>query len=211
MKLQNGLIAIGGLEGEGKSSVCLKLANDLAKTENVLLISYQQYKEKLERLIENFDGSMSENLLIYTDFEYFGVGAFVELMQLLESNPISTVFIDNSDFLNKYDPWDTAYGDVDEFVNAMAFLASHFNIRLVFTVNIAQKTTITRKHPMLKDFNSSRHIANKCDQVLSIYRPFYYGFTEDANGEPINKNQIDIYDLKNKHHKTLVSPFQWIS
>ncbi|MDA3910978.1 MAG: hypothetical protein PF448_06455 [Bacteroidales bacterium] len=209
IKLQNGLIAIGGSEGEGKSSVCLKLANDLAKTENVLLISYQQYKEKLERLIENFDGSMSENLSINTDFEYFGVGAFVELMQLLESNPISTVFIDNSDFLNKYNPWDMAYGDVDEFVNAMAFLASHFNIRLVFTVNIAQKTTTTRKHPMLKDFNSSRHIANKCDQVLGIFRPFYNGFTMDENGDPIHKNELDIYELKNEFHKTLVYPIQW--
>lgn len=209
INLQNGLIAVGGSEGEGKSSVCLKLANDLAKSENVLFIGYQDYKEKLERLIENFDGSISENLVINTDFEYFGVDAFVELMQLLESNPISTVFIDNSDFLNKYDPWDKAYGDVDEFVNAMAFLSSHFNIRLVFTVNITKEAPHSRKHPMLKDFNSSRHIANKCDQVLGIYRPFYYGFTEDDSGEPIHKNQLDIFDLKNKHHKTLIYPMRW--
>ncbi len=209
LKLQDGLIAIGGNEREGKSSICLKLANNLAKTENVLFISYQQYKEKLEQLVKNFDGEMNNKLQIYTDFPYFGLSAFVELMELLESNPISTLFIDNSDYLNELCHCDNNRVDIDEFVYAMSFIASHFNIRVVFTVNIEKKSSYTRHIPMLKDFDSTRHIANMCDQVLGIYRPFYYGFTEDEDGNRINKNQVDIYDLKNEYHKTLIYPMIW--
>jgi hypothetical protein len=209
IKLQNGLIAIGGSEGEGKSSVCLKLANHLAKTENVLLISYQQYKEKLEQLVKNFDGEMNNKLQIYTNFPTFGISAFVELMELLESNPISTLFIDNSDYLNALCQCDNDRGDIDEFVYAMSFIASHFNIRVVFTVTIEKESSYTRHIPMLKDFNATRNIANMCNQVLGIYRPAYFGFTEDEDGNAITKNQLDIYDLKNKHHKTLIYPMRW--
>lgn len=209
IKLQNGLIAIGGSEGEGKSSVCLKLANHLAKTENVLFISYQQYKEELEQLVKNFDGEMNNKLQIHTDFPYFELSAFVELMELLESNPISTLFIDNSDYLNVLSDCDNNREDIDEFVYTMSFIASHFNIRVIFTVTIEKESSYTRYIPMLRDFNSTRNIANMCDQVLGIYRPFYYGFTEDEDGNAITKNQIDIYDLKNEHHKTLIYPMKW--
>jgi len=200
--LEKGLIAIGGLEGEGKTTFCLKIANHLAESEKVLFVNYQDYSNKLNQILEEFDDIICENLIIRTDFEYFGIDSFVELMQELEINSYSTIIIDNSDFLNKYDPWDNAYGDVDEFVKAMAFLTKHFKIRVIFSVNIGQKVSYSRKYPMLKDFNSSRHIPNKCDQILAIYRPIYHGYTENQNGN-INNDLIDVYDLKNKQNTTV--------
>jgi hypothetical protein len=38
---------------------------------------------------------------------------------------------------------------------------------------------------------------------------FTLNIIEDDSGEPIHKNQLDIYDLKNEHHKTLIYPMKW--
>lgn len=208
IELQQGLIAIGGLKGEGKTLFCLKLANHIAQKERVLFISYQDYTEKFSDNLAKVDGSISPNLEINTKFEYFGVITLVALMKVLERNLITTIFIDHSDFLNKYHPFDEPYIDVDEFIDALAFLSFHFKVRVVFTINIAGKYDTSRDFPMLRDFNASRHIHNKCCQVLAIYRPYYHALFEDENGlSTINK--LEVYSLKNVHNTTTVNTLNW--
>jgi len=208
IELPIGLTAVGGLKGEGKTSFCLKLANHLAQREKVLFISYQDYKEKFEKHLVSIERIINPGLEIRTDFEYFGLGTYVKLMWLLQDKPFSTVFIDNSDFLNKYDPWDRAYGDVDEFIEALELMHHFSNVKIVFTLNIGQKADYSRKYPMLRDFNSSRHVTNKCHQVLAIYRPYFHGYIEDEQGFPLN-NRLDIYNLKNQSNKIIINTLDW--
>ncbi|MDD3686521.1 MAG: DnaB-like helicase C-terminal domain-containing protein [Bacteroidales bacterium] len=208
IELPIGLTAVGGLKGEGKTSFCLKLANHLAQREKVLFISYQDYKEKIKEHLISTDRSINPGLKIRTDFEYFGLDTFVKLMWHLEKKSYSTVFIDNSDFLIKYEPWDRAYGDVDEFIEALELMHHICRVKVVFTINIGQKADYSRKYPMLRDFNSSRLIPNKCRQVLAIYRPHYHGYMEDEQGVPL-KNRFDIYCLKNQSDKTLIKTMDW--
>ena len=203
IELPMGLTAVGGLKGEGKTAFCLKLANHLAQREKVLFISYQDYKEKIEKHLSNIDRSINPGLAIRTDFEYFGLDTYVKLMWLLQDKSYSTVFIDNSDFLNKYDPWDRAYGEVDEFIEALELMHHFCRVKVVFTINIGQKADYSRKYPMLRDFNSSRNIPNKCQQVIAVYRPHYHGYMEDEQGVPL-KNRFDIYSLKNQSDKIII-------
>lgn len=208
IELPIGLTAVGGVKGEGKTSFCLKLANHLAQREKVLFISYQDYKEKIKEHLISTDRSINPGLKIRTDFEYFGLDTFVKLMWHLEKKSYSTVFIDNSDFLNKYDPWDRAYGDVDEFIEALELMHHFCRVKVVFTINIGQKADYSRKYPMLRDFNSSRHIPNKCRQVIAIYRPHYHGYIEDEQGLPL-KNRLDVYSLKNQSNKIIINTMDW--
>ena len=208
IELPIGLTAVGGLKGEGKTAFCLKLANHLAQREKVLFISYQDYKEKIEKYLVSIDSSINPGLEIRTDFEYFGLDTYVKLMWLLQDKSYSTVFIDNSDFLNKYDPWDRAYGEVDEFIEALELMHHFCSVKVVFTINIGQKADYSRKYPMLRDFNSSRHISNKCQQVLAVYSPHYHGYMEDEQGVPL-KNRFDIYSLKNQSDKIIIKTMDW--
>lgn len=208
IELPIGLTAVGGLKGEGKTAFCLKLANHLAQREKVLFISYQDYKEKIEKYLASIDSSINPGLAIRTDFEYFGLDTYVKLMWLLQDKSYSTVFIDNSDFLNKYDPWDRAYGEVDEFIEALELMHHFCRVKVVFTINIGQKADYSRKYPMLRDFNSSRHISNKCQQVLAVYRPHYHGYMEDEQGVPLI-NRFDIYSLKNQSDKIIIKTMDW--
>lgn len=208
IELPIGLTAVGGVKGEGKTSFCLKLANHLAQREKVLFISYQDYKEKIKEHLISTDRSINPGLKIRTDFEYFGLDTFVKLMWHLEKKSYSTVFIDNSDFLIKYEPWDRAYGDVDEFIEALELMHHFCKVKIVFTINISQKADYSSKTPTLRDFNSSRHIPNKCRQVLAIYRPLCHGFTEDAEGSSTTY-QLEVYNLKNVRNSTTVNTFNW--
>lgn len=208
IELPTGLTAVGGLKSEGKTSFCLKLANHIAQRERVLFISYQDYKERIEKHLLSIDKSISPGLEIRTDFEYFGLDTFVKLMWLLKDKSHSTVFIDNSDFLNKYDPWDQAYGEVDEFIEALELMHHFCRVKVIFTINIGQKADLSRRYPMLRDFNSSRHIPNKCQQVLAVYRPHYHGYIEDEQGIEL-KNQFEIYSFKSQSNKTTINTFNW--
>jgi hypothetical protein len=208
IELPIGLTAVGGVKGEGKTSFCLKLANHIAQREKVLFISYQDYTERTEEHLKSIDRNINPGLEIRTDFEYFGLDTYVKLMWLFQDKPYSTVFIDNSDFLNKYDPWDRAYGDVDEFIEALELMHHFCRVKVVFTINICQKTDSDRRHPMLRDFNSSRHIPNKCRQVLAIYRPHYHGYIEDEQGLPLI-NRLDVYSLKNQSNKIIINTMDW--
>ncbi|MDD3723484.1 MAG: DnaB-like helicase C-terminal domain-containing protein [Lutibacter sp.] len=207
IELPIGLTAVGGLKGEGKTAFCLKLANHLAQREKVLFISYQDYKERIKEHLISTDSSINPGLKIRTNFEYFGLDAYIKLMWLLEKKSYSTVFIDNSDFLNKYSTWNCAYSDVDEFIKALELMHHFCRVKVIFTINIGQKAEYSGKNPSLRDFNSSRLIPNKCRQVLAIYRPYFHGLMENEDGPSIY--QLEVYSLKNGSNSTTVNTFNW--
>ena len=98
-------------------------------------------------------------------------------------------------------------GDYHSFSND-AIIQSFYQITLDLKISIILNLTVSQnserrggsKKPLLRDFNWARNIVNLSYQIYSIYRPSYYGITEDENGNSL-ENIIEITclkDLKNE-------------
>lgn len=65
------------------------------------------------------------------------------------------------------------------------------------------------KKPILSDLRESGSIEQDADQVMFIYRPEYYGLTEDENGNPVN-GVAEIIIAKNRHGSVETIPLRFI-
>ncbi len=65
------------------------------------------------------------------------------------------------------------------------------------------------KRPMLSDLRESGSIEQDADLVLFLYRPEYYGITEDENGRS-NAGVGEVIIGKNRHGETGIVPLRFI-
>lgn len=194
LKLSQGLIAFGGIEGVGKTRFMLKLANYLAKREKVLYLSYQDYSEKLVTIVRNIDGIVYENLEVNTSMDYYGIGCFLEIIKHKKSKGFKTLIVDDIDSFNRNQFYEFDENGKDNAIEGLLYLANHLNIRIIFIIDV--KSTFQYKIPRVRDFNWSRRMINDCSQILALYRPIYLGITEDENGKS-SADLIEVYSLKN--------------
>ncbi len=189
LRLANGLIALGGLKGKGKTMFALQLANELAKKEKVLFLSWQDYGSNLEQLLLEIDGGVAEKLKINSKQNWFGVSTFLELINLIEAEKYTTIFIDDVDtFLGGEDFFrGTDYSFRDELISALSFLVERYKIRIVFVLRLDRLDDEMEITPSLRDFVWSRLIINDCHQVL--------GIGETYNTEK-DLNEIKVASLK---------------
>ncbi|MDA3892057.1 MAG: hypothetical protein PF517_10385 [Salinivirgaceae bacterium] len=193
LKLAKGLIAIGGRKGEGKTIFILHLSNNLAKTERVLFVSYQDYHSKLEEMVIKIDkNGVNKNLILNTTLDYYEddyVG--MQMIKQIKDNEISTIIIDDiHDFV----------GDdysINKAIVGLKHLSEFLNIRIIFTINTSKNDIEYSQGERLKirDFRW-RSVVNECDEIYAIYRPTAFGFTEDESGY-ISPNDTEFYSLKN--------------
>lgn len=57
------------------------------------------------------------------------------------------------------------------------------------------------KKPQLSDLRESGAIEQDADMVIGLYRPDYYGYEEDANGESL-KGVAEVIIMKHRHGAT---------
>lgn len=199
IKLANGLIALGGEKGFGKTRFALKYANYLAQKEKVLYVSYQNYKEKLESIVEEMDGVINENLGINSYFSYYGAIVFFQFMKEIKSNNVSTLIIDDIENFCQL-ARDNDYGEENNPILSLKYLSEFMNIKVVFITNIEKLDYQSETIPKIQDFRWSRSIINECDQIYALYRPYLQGLWEDEEGNSL-KDKIEILYLKNEYNK----------
>ncbi len=189
LRLVNGLIALGGLKGKGKTLFALQLANELAKKEKVLFLNWQDYGSNLEQLLLEIEGSVAEKLTINSRQNWFSVGAFLEFIHLLEVEKYTTIFIDDVDtFLGGEDIFKgTDYSLRDELIEALSFLVERYKIRIVFVLRLDKLDDEMGEIPSLRDFIWSRLIINDCHQVLGLSETYRV-----AN----DRNEVNVASLK---------------
>ncbi len=185
IKLSKGLIAIGGNEKSGKTSFSILLANKIAKKEKVLFLNWKDYADRLHQIIRN-NGEIVNNFLdINTNIEYFSVGSFIKIMELIDINKYSFIFIDD---INYFTQTGNLFSELDQYntygknsaIRALRFIVDKFKVNVIFNIEID-----TNETPQLADFAWSRLIINECDQVLAI----------NEN----DKNKIEVYNLKKQN------------
>ncbi len=195
IKIGQGLIAIGGNEGEGKTWFSIRLANTLAMKEKVLFISYQTYRDMLLKITEEIAGQNNPNLIFKTQIASESYLSFRQIYHEVQNKGISTIFIDD---LHSYSmDYNCQIGDTLE---GLRFFVDTLNVSIIFTVNIdTTKYNSQKGIPSIKHFNYLGDLINECDQILAIYRPTYYGFEAFAQRSEILE-VIEVYDFKNEEN-----------
>ena len=184
LKLSNGLIAIGAVEKGRKTTYAIQLANEIAKNEKVLYLNWTDYADRLNYLIKKGNNEISENLEINTNVGFFDVGTFINIMELIENNNYSTIFVDDINTFSQSGETFDCYDEInsngkDNVIRALRYIVDKFNVRVIFNVSI-----IADEIPKLADFAWSRLIINDCNQVIALNE------TEKA---------LEIYNLKNEN------------
>jgi hypothetical protein len=197
IELKKGLIAIGSGIGEGKTRFSLKLANFIARTENVLYISYKEHKEKLIEIIQEIDGKLNDKLDINTRFAYFGSEVFLDIIKYVKTKNITTVFIDDIETFCSISLEETSLEETKyNIIEDLKYISEMLSIKLIFLTNTIKHKFDERYYPVIKNFRWSRAINNECSQILAFYKPSAYGFTEDENGNYLY-DKIELHFLKN--------------
>ena len=187
----SGLVAFGGAKGIGKTRLLLKLTNHIAQNEKVLFLSWQDCKVNLSNIIRSIDGSIHSNLDINTSLNYLNVGTFLELLEIIQKDKYTTVFIDDIENFTQNDYHDFFSEEKDDAIKALRYISNTNNTTIVFATTIGSEEDIS-----ISRFNWSRNIINDCDQIIAISRPSHFGYIEDAEGASLLDN-IEISFLKN--------------
>ena len=93
LELSEKLIAIGAVEGVGKTRFAINLANQLAEKEKVLFINWTDYSEKLHKILQQSGKTINDNLDINTHVGYFDVNSILEIIDLIEFHNYSTILL----------------------------------------------------------------------------------------------------------------------
>jgi replicative DNA helicase len=192
------LIVFGGRQGMGLSRLTIKIANELALSSNVLFVSYQTYKEKILKTITEQGSRPTTKLIIDTTLP-FNFEAFYHLREIIKSRKANYVFVDD---LDSFMGADRYYFSTDEIIKSFHQLVSDFKVTIVLNLTVSgnsEKRSGSHK-PLLRDFDWARNIIELADQIYSIYRPAYYGLTQDENGDTV-KHIIEINCLKNARNE----------
>jgi hypothetical protein len=204
IELSKGLIALGGNKGIGKTRFSLKLANFLAQHEKVLYISYQDYSEKLHSILNEIDIDVNENLEINTSFGYFNVGTFLKMIKHIKEKVITTLFIDDLDCFNRNEFYEFNEIEKDSAIEGLLFISKQLNVRVIFNLVLTKNyRSYNFVRPQLRDFDWSRKVVNDCSQIFALYRPAFYGISEDEDGCSL-LDVIEVLNLKNQTHKELI-------
>jgi replicative DNA helicase len=192
------LLVFGSRPGMGLSRLTIKIANELAQSHNVLFVSYQTYKAHILKTITEQGSKPNPNLIIDTSLP-FNFEAFYYLREIIKSRTVNYVFVDDLDSFMRSDRY---YFSNDDIIKSFHQLVSDLNITVILNLTVSrnsEKRSGPHK-PLLRDFNWARNIIELADQIYSIYRPAYYGLTQDENGDSV-KDIIEISCLKNENNQ----------
>jgi replicative DNA helicase len=192
-----GLIAIGSRPGMGKTVITLNLANQLAASEKVVFLSYQDFKERLLSVLKQQEQKLRKDLIINTTFEYLDGESLATLRSILKEQGYSTLIIDDLDHCQKEDHQRSEY-EKDFIIKELKRIAEDLGMRIIVNVSLSKQLEhrMGDNRPMVRDFTWSRRLINDCSQIFSIFRPAHYAFVEDEEGNPTD-DVIEIDCLKN--------------
>ena len=102
--------------------------------------------------------------------------------------------------------------EISSISRALKGLAKELNVP-VLALSQLSRAVETRgglKKPILSDLRESGSIEQDADQVLFLYRPSYYGFTEDEEGRS-TEGVSEVIIAKNRHGETADIRMKWIN
>jgi len=196
-----GLIFFGSRPGMGLTRTTLKIANYIARSQGVVFISYQDYKEKLIHILSQQGESPNVLLNIETKLKFYDHTLVRDFASIMSNTGSNTVVVDDLDSMLG-ENFDLEIQHRERFLHELQILAELKKVRIILNVTVSKKVEYRGgdKRPMLRDFTWSRNISELANQIYTVYRPEYYAITVDENGES-TYGRIELELIKDKDCK----------
>lgn len=101
--------------------------------------------------------------------------------------------------------------EIAQISRSLKMIAKELNVPVIALSQLSRavETRGGDKRPQLSDLRESGSIEQDADMVIFLYRPEYYGITQDENGMPLQGTGIVII-AKNRHGKLEDVPLKFI-
>lgn len=234
------LIVVGGRPGMGKTSFCMNVATNVAKStdKNIAVFSLEMSSEQLvsrmlssEALIDS--ANMRTGQLTDDDWRHLAEASSVlsNTNIYIDPNPnvtptamksklrrldnLGLVIIDYLQLMNPDVPTDNRVLDIASITRSIKLMAKEFEIPIILCSQLARASENRKdRQPMLSDLRDSGAIEQDADIVLFIYRSDYYERKDGEVAEPENQNSDYILAecnvAKNRHGSTGVVKLAWV-
>ncbi len=160
-------------------------------------------------------GRLSEAPLLIDDTPSLNIFEFRAKCRRLKSQyDIQLIIIDYLQLMHgKGEGGGNREQEIGSISRALKSVAKELNVPVIALSQLSRavenRPGINGKRPMLSDLRESGSIEQDADMVLFLYRPEYYGITEDETGRS-NIGVGEVIIGKNRHGETSIVPLKFV-
>lgn len=222
------LVVIAGRPAMGKSQLLVQLAMNISLTQPVLFFTFDLSEFNLtNRFLSNITGISSDKLLqhnltnhekslVFSKAEQFNrhkisindscnnsFSAFIGVCKKkIENDGVKVIIVDYLQMMSSRKNYKTREQEVSFITRELKNIAKDYNVLVIASSQLSRavESRSGDKKPQLSDLRESGAIEQDADKVIAIYRPEYYGFETDSNGD-CTKNLVELIIVKNRNGK----------
>jgi len=234
------LIVVGARPGMGKTSFCMNVATNVAKTtdKNIVVFSLEMSSEQLvSRMLSSESLIDSKNMrtgnLSADDWTKLAEAASVLSKTNIYISPnsnitpngmksmlrrlgnVGLVIIDYLQLMHPDVVTNNQVQDIGSITRSIKLMAKEFEIPIILCSQLSRATdkrSGKERQPMLSDLRDSGSIEQDADIVMFLYRSDYYERKEGDAPEETNSDYIvaECNVAKNRHGSPGVVPLAWV-
>jgi len=218
-------IVIGGRPAMGKTSFLLSLAQNVSETNPVLYITFEMSAQELSKrllsaqagvriqkmkerdlqdceknqLFEKIKELANHQLFIHDSCSSQITALKTQCKKQVKENGIRVIIIDYLQLISHHNRRINRDSEIGYICRELKNLAKEHNVCVIVSSQLSRalETRGYSKKPQLSDLRESGAIEQDADKVLFIYRPEYYGISEDECGNS-TQGIADILVEKNR-------------
>lgn len=193
--LQIGVNLFAARPGMGLTTLSAQIASNSATQSNAVYISLDKTSLQLANIISRYIGENLTNL--YIENELYSAAKILEFLESLTIK-CSLIFIDHFKLID----FNITY---EVFLKKLMDISKTKQVAILLQYELGRSVEKRRgdKIPKIQDLNKHPYLRNLCNSIYYLYRPEYYGLTEDENGMPTT-NLAYIGDLKDIDNNRVV-------
>lgn len=220
------LVVIAGRPAMGKSQLLIQIAMNISLTQPVLFFTFDLSEFNLtNRFLSNITGIQADKILqhnltdeekslIIAKGEQFnrhkisindsGNNSFSAFLGLckkkIEHDGVKVIMVDYLQMMSSHKNYKTREQEVSYITRELKNIAKDYNVLVIVSSQLSRavESRTGEKRPQLSDLRESGGIEQDADKVIAIYRPEYYGLSEDSYGNS-TKNIVELIILKNRN------------
>jgi replicative DNA helicase len=218
-------IVFGARPGMGKTSLMINLALNFSKSfpvlyftfdlsENALSsriisnltsidtekITHQKLEDKDLTTIQNIENTIELfQLYINEGYSHSMTSFRLHCEKMINEKGVKFIFIDYIQLMSSHKYKNRRELEVSHISRELKRIAKELNVCVIATSQLSRAVEQRGgdKKPILSDLRESGAIEQDADKVIFIYRPEYYGFTQDEDGNA-TFNLMQLLVVKNR-------------